>query len=112
MDEHRGLYRIASAAFLDTCRTVTDWDAPGLGEWTVRDLVGHTNRSHTNLVTYLEAGPEEGAAWVDGPVEYFAAFWGPSSTAPGPDAGAVAERGSTRRCGPRRGPGGCGRTGP
>ena len=33
------------------------WDAPGLGEWTVRDLVGHTSRSLTTVRAYLSAGP-------------------------------------------------------
>lgn len=30
------------------------WDAPGLGEWTVRDLVGHTSRSLVTVSTYLK----------------------------------------------------------
>jgi uncharacterized protein (TIGR03083 family) len=29
------------------------WDGPGLGEWTVRDLVGHTSRSLITVVEYL-----------------------------------------------------------
>jgi Mycothiol maleylpyruvate isomerase N-terminal domain len=29
------------------------WDAPGLGEWTVRDLIGHASRSFTTIETYL-----------------------------------------------------------
>lgn len=29
------------------------WDGPGLGEWTVRDLVGHTSRSLITVSTYL-----------------------------------------------------------
>ena len=29
------------------------WDAPGLGEWDVRSLVGHTSRSLLTVETYL-----------------------------------------------------------
>lgn len=31
------------------------WDAPGLGEWTVRELVAHTNRAYKTLLEYAEA---------------------------------------------------------
>lgn len=37
---------------------VADWDAPGLGEWDVRALVGHTSRSFLTIEQYLGApGP-------------------------------------------------------
>lgn len=29
------------------------WDGPGLGQWTVRDLVGHTSRAITTVIDYL-----------------------------------------------------------
>ena len=29
------------------------WDGPGLGDWTVRDLVGHTSRALITVVDYL-----------------------------------------------------------
>ena len=29
------------------------WDGPGLGEWSLRSLVGHASRSLTTVVTYL-----------------------------------------------------------
>jgi len=32
------------------------WDAPGLGEWTVRDLVGHAGRSFVTVSDYLASG--------------------------------------------------------
>jgi hypothetical protein len=91
--EYLEQYRTASLAFLETCQGVEDWEAPALGEWSVRSLVGHTNRSHTNVTTYLEAGPEPGAGFVDGPVEYFATFWAPVDGDPSMGASAVAERG-------------------
>jgi len=35
------------------------WDAPGLGEWSVRDLVGHTSRSLLTVETYLARPAQE-----------------------------------------------------
>jgi uncharacterized protein (TIGR03083 family) len=62
------------------------WDRPGLGEWSVRALVGHTSRALLTVETYLAAG----AARVDvpGPVEYFLLALAPTA-----DHGAIAERG-------------------
>ena len=48
--------------FAATARSVSEaidqvpddaWDGPGLGEWTVRDLVGHTSRSLVTVIDYL-----------------------------------------------------------
>lgn len=53
----------SSAAFLDASRLFTDavalvpreaWDAPGLGKWSVRELVAHANRANTTVVEYVE----------------------------------------------------------
>lgn len=61
------------------------WDRPGLGEWTVRELVAHTARAFSTLEQYLGA-PAEGD--LDDPVEYYArAFAAPDINQ------AVAERG-------------------
>lgn len=84
---HVEAYRAASAALATVCAGITDWEAPGLGEWTVRDLAGHVNRAIVNVTAYLEAGTEPGAAFVDGPVAYYRAFWGRH------DDEGVAERG-------------------
>lgn len=36
------------------------WDRPGLGDWTVRDLVGHTSRALITVIDYLaRPAPEE-----------------------------------------------------
>ena len=35
------------------------WDDPGLGVWTVRDLVGHTARALLTIETYLQPVPGE-----------------------------------------------------
>ncbi len=45
------------------------WDQVGLGEWTVRDLVGHTSRALLTVETYLSQ--EAAAVEVTSPVEYF-----------------------------------------
>ncbi|WP_238420366.1 maleylpyruvate isomerase family mycothiol-dependent enzyme [Gordonia sp. 'Campus'] len=37
------------------------WDGPGLGDWSLRSLVGHTGRSLTTVVTYLA----ESASTID-----------------------------------------------
>ncbi len=44
-------YRQAVVCFLETATKVQpeQWDAPGLGVWTVRDLVGHASRSITRV---------------------------------------------------------------
>src|ERR1700693_6005703 len=49
-------FKAASQYFIEVVSAVpsTSWDLPGLGEWNVRDLVGHTNRAHVILVQYLE----------------------------------------------------------
>lgn len=47
-------YAEAAAWFQDVLAQVGDrWEAPGLGEWDVRDLVGHTSRSFVTVETYL-----------------------------------------------------------
>lgn len=61
------------------------WDRPGLGEWDLRALVGHTSRALLTVETYL--GRPAPAVEVDSCVEYFRAT---SQMAAGPE---VAERG-------------------
>jgi uncharacterized protein (TIGR03083 family) len=31
-----------------------DWERPGIGEWSVRELVAHANRAQTTVVDYIE----------------------------------------------------------
>jgi len=54
--------------FAATARSVSEaidqvpddaWDGPGLGEWTVRDLVGHTSRSLVTVIDYLARPVDE-----------------------------------------------------
>lgn len=61
------------------------WDEPGLGEWSVRDLVGHGSRSLVTVETYLDAEP--GEVTLPTAASYLGSIRGPAS-APG-----VAERG-------------------
>ena len=46
----------ASTFFVEMVSLVTDdeWETPGLGEWTVRQLVAHANRGQTTLVEYVD----------------------------------------------------------
>lgn len=45
------------------------WSRPGLGEWTVRDLVGHTSRALSTIETYLDRAAEDDAAGRAGEIE-------------------------------------------
>lgn len=48
---------------------VEDWERPGLGEWDVRALVGHTSRALSTVETYL--GKEVSGPRAEGPVAYY-----------------------------------------
>jgi uncharacterized protein (TIGR03083 family) len=61
------------------------WELPGLGEWSVRDLVGHASRSFLTIETYL-ARPA-GSVEIASPSDYYLAT---RAIAAGPD---VAQRG-------------------
>jgi uncharacterized protein (TIGR03083 family) len=63
-----------------------DWDRSALGEWTVRDLVGHTSRALSTVETYLAKPP--GEITVHDPRDYLLAIQGPLV-----DPAAVAARG-------------------
>lgn len=80
-------FRQAARGFVDLVAQVpaTAWEQPGLGVWTVRELVGHTARSLTTVEAYLR----QPAATVEvaDAAGYFAAVL--SITAPE----AIAERG-------------------
>lgn len=82
----RRAFADAAAWFVGTAALVGDrWSRPGLGEWDVRDLVGHTSRSLLTVETYL-ARPAD-AIEVDSALAYYRAT---SALAAGPD---VAQRG-------------------
>jgi uncharacterized protein (TIGR03083 family) len=92
-DVTRIAFADAAAWFVETAARVEDqWDSPGLGEWTIRDLVGHTSRSFITVEFYLD--DEVGDVELRTPAEYFqrvmASVGDPAAVAQrGRDAGAV-----------------------
>lgn len=91
-EDSRRAFRDAAEWFVNTAALVGDrWNRPGLGEWDVRALVGHTSRSLLTVETYL-ARPAA-AAEVASAADYFrvtrAAAAGPAVAARGRDAGAA-----------------------
>ena len=60
-DYVRACFAAASQGFVTAVSWVPDdrWDAPGLGEWTLRQLVGHTARALSTIESYLAAPPAE-----------------------------------------------------
>lgn len=78
--------------FVEMAGRVGDrWDRPGLGEWSVRDLVGHTSRALLTVELYL-ARPAD-VAEIDSAAGYFSSTGpiaaGPGVTARGREAGAA-----------------------
>jgi uncharacterized protein (TIGR03083 family) len=81
-------YVAAARAVADLVARIPDdaWPGPGLGEWNLRELVGHTSRSLVTVVEYFDR-PAEREVLHD-PVEYYLAI----ATMLG-DQAAVLERG-------------------
>ena len=67
----RPVFERAARFFVATTSLVgpEQWERPGLGEWSVRDLVGHTSRALLNVETYL--GRPAAVVEVATPVDYF-----------------------------------------
>jgi uncharacterized protein (TIGR03083 family) len=85
-EESRRAFEDAADWYLATVALVGDrWDEPGLGEWSVRDLVGHTSRSFVTVEEY--AARPAAAVEVASPADYYLAT---RAIAAGPD---VAQRG-------------------
>src|SRR5215470_15339946 len=89
-EDSRLAFRDAAEWFVNTAALVGDrWNWPGLGEWDVCALVGHTSRSFLTVETYL-ARPAA-AAELASAADYFratrAAAAGPAVAARGRDAG-------------------------
>lgn len=84
----RRAFNQAAEFFIQSVSRISDgdWDSPGLGEWTIRDLVGHTSRTLVTLETY--AAQPGLSADLDGPVGYFLAVRGSLA-----DPASVAQRG-------------------
>lgn len=93
--DSRSAYADAATWFVHTTALVGDrWSRPGLGEWDVRGLVGHTSRALLTVESYLDR--PAGQVDVESAVEYF------RRARQAADDAAVAERG--RQTGEALGP--------
>ncbi|HVX44321.1 MAG TPA: maleylpyruvate isomerase N-terminal domain-containing protein [Mycobacteriales bacterium] len=91
-DESRRAFHDATRAFLSTAARVGDrWNDPGLGEWDIRSLVGHTSRALATVEEYLSR--PVAAAEITSAAGYYRAadslVTGPAVAARGRDAGAA-----------------------
>ena len=86
------------AAYADTADALVDvatripgaaWDRPGLGVWTIRDLVGHAGRALTVAEAYLDAATGGEPPSILHPIDYYRAIAASSHA----DQAAIAERG-------------------
>lgn len=50
---------------------VSDWDAPGLGEWSVRELVGHTLGGLARIEQYRSVPVDASAHVIESAAEYY-----------------------------------------
>lgn len=80
----------AARRFLDVSAAASGrYDAPGLGEWSVRDLLGHTSRSLSTVETYLDvASADSGPVDLADAVAYYLAIAGALT-----DSAATVQRG-------------------
>ena len=71
-DEVTSAYRFASHWWRSLVGAVDDdrWDGPALGEWTVRELVAHTNRAYRTILDYV-AGPTKDPTPIPSASDYF-----------------------------------------
>jgi uncharacterized protein (TIGR03083 family) len=83
-------YATAARTFARLVRAIPAgrWDRPGLGEWDLRSLVGHTSRSLTTVWTYLHTAAERED--IASPQEYYVRV---KAVAAGLGPPAVVERG-------------------
>ena len=72
IDQNRRAFREAGAFFVDTVRRVPPdvLDGPGLGVWSVRELIGHTCRALLTVENSADGG-DGGPDRLVGPAEYF-----------------------------------------
>ncbi|MEV4709114.1 maleylpyruvate isomerase N-terminal domain-containing protein [Actinoplanes sp. NPDC049316] len=71
--DFRWAYKSAAAVFSDLVHRLPadGWDGPGLGEWSLRDLVGHVTSSALRQVPAVLGSPGAGVT-VDSPEGYWA----------------------------------------
>lgn len=72
MNPDAQVFTEAARAFVALVRRIPSaaWDGPGLGDWDVRALVGHTSRSLITVLNYLQAPAER--VDVNSAPEYYA----------------------------------------
>jgi len=72
LDESRATYELAAGAFLDLAAQVPleRYAEPGLGNWDLRALIGHTGRSFVTVATYLATRAD--AVDTEDAADYFA----------------------------------------
>jgi uncharacterized protein (TIGR03083 family) len=60
LDDPVATYEAAARSFAQLVHRIPGdrWDGPGLGEWDLRSLVGHTSRSLTTVIAYLPSTAE------------------------------------------------------
>lgn len=65
------VYRAAARGFADLVRRIPAdrYDGPGLGDWDLRALVGHTSRSLVTVIEYLDTPATQ--TEISGPEEYY-----------------------------------------
>lgn len=90
MTTRHSVFASAAYSFAALVRRIPDsaWEGPGLGAWSVRDLVGHTSRSLITVSTYLKTPAQRETA--ASAAEYYAAVREISS---GMGEDAIVERG-------------------
>ncbi len=84
------VFASAARCFVDLVAEIPPaaWQRPGLGDWDVRALVGHTSRSLSTVSGYLKTTAE--SEDITTPAEYYVRV---TASALGIDPDAVAERG-------------------
>ena len=94
----RATFNGAADCFADLVGRIpaTAWDSPGLGDWDLRSLVGHTSRALGTVITYLQRPP------AGDQVPSAAAYYDLAVRQSGSDPAAVTERG--RQAGVALGP--------
>lgn len=85
-------YAEAAQAVTALVAAIDDPAAPGLGEWTVVELAGHTLRALTTVERYLEAAPVDGPDLADA-AAYVTRYLGAHDDDPSGTDAAVAGRG-------------------
>jgi uncharacterized protein (TIGR03083 family) len=91
-EDSRQAFADAAHCFVRTTALVDErWEEPGLGEWDVRALVGHTSRALLTVETYLGRAAE--VVDISSTADYYRATQaisrGPAVTERGRDAGAA-----------------------